>query len=253
MPRRLFLTLALLTALVGCGDSSDSSSQAGGAGGGKPPLVVSAATSLKSALTAYGETFGAADAKFSFAGSDELAAQIQQGVTPDVFASANTKLPDQLYAKELVDKPVVFASNRLVLAVPSDSKVTGLADLESGDAKLVIGSASVPVGSYTREVLAKLPGAESKAILAHVRSNEPDVGGIVGKLTQGAADAGFVYVTDVKATGVPDELQPRVAYGVAVVKGAKHPALAKAFIDGLLGGAGRDALRKAGFEPPAGQ
>ena len=126
--------------------------------------------------------------------------------------------------------------------------------------KIAIGSASVPIGSYTRQVLSKLPGEESEQILANVRSNEPDVGGIVGKLTQGAADAGFVYVTDVKATGgqlkaidLPDDLQPRVAYGVAVVKGAKHPAQAKAFIDGLLGGAGRDQLRKAGFEPPPGQ
>jgi molybdate transport system substrate-binding protein len=254
------VTLALLIGLVGCGGDSSDSSSSGGSGGSKPPLVVSAATSLKTAFTAYGETFAKADAKFSFAGSDELAAQIQQGVTPDVFASANTKLPDQLYAKKLVDKPVVFASNRLVLAVPSDSKVTGLSSLESGDVKIVIGSASVPIGSYTRQVLSKLPGEESKQILANVRSNEPDVGGIVGKLTQGAADAGFVYVTDVKATGgrlkaidLPDDLQPQVAYGVAVVKGAKHPAQAKAFIDGLLGGAGRDQLRKAGFEPPPGQ
>ena len=41
---------------------------------------------------------------------------------PDVFASANTKLPDALYRKGLVEKPVVFAANRLVLAVPKDSK-----------------------------------------------------------------------------------------------------------------------------------
>ena len=58
----------------------------------------------------------------------------------------------------------------------------------------------MPIGSYTRETLAKLPPAQEKAILANVRSNEPDVKGIVGKLTQGAADAGFVYVTDVNAT-----------------------------------------------------
>ena len=66
--------------------------------------------------------------------------------------------------------------------------------------KIAIGSESVPIGSYTREALAKLPPAQEKAILANVRSNEPDVKGIVGKLTQGAVDAGFVYITDVNAT-----------------------------------------------------
>ncbi len=97
------------------------------------------------------------------------------------------------------------------------------------------------------------------AILANVRSNEPDVGGVVGKVAQGAVDAGFVYVTDVQAAGgelkaieLPAELKPQVAYGVAVVKGAKHPEQAKAFVDGLLRGAGREALDRAGFLPPPG-
>ena len=221
---------------------------------------MSAAASLKTAFTAYGERFAAADARFSFAGSDELAAQIQQGVEPDVFASANTKLPDQLHAKGLVERPVVFASNRLVLAVPKDSKLTSLGDLVTGDATIAIGAASVPIGAYTREVLDRLPGSQADRILAQVRSNEPDVSGIVGKLTQGAADAGFVYVTDVQATGgelkaidLPSALQPRVAYGVAVVKGAKHPEQARQFIDGLLGGAGRAGAAQGGLRAAAGQ
>ena len=92
-----------------------------------------------------------------------------------------------------------------------------------------------------------------------MRSEEPDVAGITGKLTQGAVDAGFLYVSDVRATDgklkaieLPDDLQPAVAYGVAVVKGAKHPEQAKAFIAGLLDGAGAQALSDAGFEPPPG-
>ena len=101
------------------------------------------------------------------------------------------------------------------------------------------------------------PPKESKAILANVRTEEPDVGGITGKLTQGAVDAGFLYASDVRATDdklkaieLPDTLQPTVAYGVAVVKGAKQPKQAKAFIAGLLDGAGAQALEDAGFLPP---
>jgi molybdate transport system substrate-binding protein len=246
--RRIALVLCLLV-VAGCG-SDDATMTA------KPVLTVSAAASLKTALTDYGKAFG--DVQASFAGSDELAAQIRQGVKPDVFASANTKLPDELYEEGLVEKPVVFASNELVLAVPaSGAKVTSLDDLGEPGVTIAMGSESVPVGSYTRKVLDGLPTAEKAAILKHVRSNEPDVAGVVGKIAQGAVDAGFVYVTDVKAAGgklralgLPETLQPRVAYGVAVVKGAEHARDARRFVDGLLNGAGKQALARAGFLPP---
>lgn len=256
--RRLLGTLLCTALLMSAGCGSDDGGDSGSAGASKTALTVSAAASLKKAFTAYGKQFPDASARFSFAASDELAAQIQQGVKPDVYASANTKLPDQLFAKGLVDKPSVFAGNRLVLAAPAEtSKITSLAEVQKSGVTLAIGSAGVPIGSYTRSVLEQLPADQSKAILANVRSEEPDVAGIVGKLTQGAVDAGFVYITDVQGTGgklkaieLPDSLQPSVAYGVAVVKVAKHPEQAKAFIDGLLSGAGQQALKDAGFEPP---
>jgi molybdate transport system substrate-binding protein len=246
--RRIAALIALVV-LAGCGGTSESPE--------KPQLLVSAAASLKTALGDY--RFEGATVRASFAGSDELAAQIRQGVKPDVFASANTKLPDELYAEGLVEKPVVFAANELVLAVPADGSVRGLEDLTKRGVTIALGSRSVPVGAYTRKVLDGLPAEQREAILANVRSEEPDVAGVVGKVAQGAVDAGFVYVTDVAATGgelraidLPADLKPQVAYGVAVVKGAKHPAQAKAYIDGLVRGAGREALDRAGFLPPPG-
>jgi molybdate transport system substrate-binding protein len=251
----LGLLAALVLAVVaGCGGDDS--------GGEKPPqLTVSAAASLKQAFTAYGKGFEPATTRFSFAGSDELAAQIEQGARPDVFAAANTKLPDQLHEKGLVGKPVVFAGNRLVLAVPAESsKVQSLDDLEQDDVTLAIGQKDVPVGSYTRTVLDELPARERRAILANVRTEEPDVAGITGKLTQGAVDAGFLYISDVRGTDgklkaieLSKDLQPDVAYGAAVVKGTKRPEEAKAFIDGLLTGEGAQALKDGGFEPPPGK
>jgi len=254
--------VTVVFALSGCGGSSSSSSSntsgSSGSGGDRPRLTVSAAASLRAAFTAYAAQFPQATVRYSFAGSDVLAAQIEQGIKPDVFASANTKLPDMLYAKGLVSKPVTFAANKLVIAVPASStKVKSPSDLERPGVTVAIGSATVPIGSYTRKVLGKLPASESKKILANVRSEEPDVSGIVGKLTQGAVDAGFTYVTDVKATkgalraiALPTSLQPVVAYGVAIVKGDPHPAQAHAFIAGLLSGSGRADLNSAGFLPP---
>ncbi|CAN5175694.1 molybdate ABC transporter substrate-binding protein [soil metagenome] len=249
----LALGAALLTTTLvasGCGDEDS-------AAGDRGEVVVSAATSLKSAFTSYGEQFTAAEAQFSFAGSDELAAQIRSGARPDVFAAANTKLPDALFEEGLVERPQVFASNRLVLAVSAKStKVKTLDDLTTKGITIVIGAESVPIGAYTRKVLGGLAAAARAGILANVRSNEPDVGGIAAKLTQGAGDAGFLYATDVVATSgrlkaieLPVDLQPDVAYGIAVVKGAEHRSEAQAFVAGLLDGAGADALDSAGFKP----
>jgi molybdate transport system substrate-binding protein len=250
--RRALGALGVMVALAGCGGSSS------GGGGEEPSITVSAAASLKAAFTTYAQRFSAATVRYSFAGSDILAAQIQQGLKPDVFASANTKLPDALYAKGLVSKPVTFAANKLVIAVAASStKIRSVNDLEKPGVTLAIGSATVPIGAYTRKVLARLPASEHRAILGNVRSDEPDASGIVGKLTQGAVDAGFTYVTDVKATKgalkailLPATLQPVVAYGVAIVKGDANPAPAQAFISGLLRGSGRTDLIQAGFLPP---
>lgn len=238
--------LAALT-LAGCG----------GGGGGAPELKVSAAASLKSAFTAYAAGFRAAQVRLSFGGSDVLAAQIRQGARPDVYAAANAKLPEALFAQGLVERPVPFAGNRLVLAVPAGSGARSLRDLERRGRRLAIGSATVPIGSYTAQVLARLDPAERALVLANVRSREPDVTGIVGKLTQGAVDGGFVYITDVRATKgalraieLPAALQPHVVYEAAVVRGSAHAAQARAFIDGLLRGRGAADLRAAGFEPP---
>jgi molybdate transport system substrate-binding protein len=238
-----FLIAMLLVA--GCGGA--------GGGGGDGKLTVSAASSLKDALPKFEP-----DASYSFAGSDQLAAQIRGGAKPDAFAAANTKLPDQLYAAGLVEKPVVFAGNRLVVAVPTNSaKVKSLADLAKPGVTIAAGAPSVPIGSYTREVIARMPPARAQRVLANIRSNEPDVAGVVGKLSQGAVDAGFVYATDVQAAGgrllaiqLPASLQPRVAYAAAVVKGSERNDRAEKFVEGLAGPDGRAALMEAGFDPP---
>jgi molybdate transport system substrate-binding protein len=242
----LLLAAALgVVALGACGSSSSTR------------LEVSAAASLRAAFGEYAKTLKKIQPRYSFAGSDALAAQIEQGVKPDVFGSANTELPDMLYAKWLVEKPVVFAANKLVIAVPTGSKMTGIESLAKKGVTISVGSATVPVGAYTAKVLARLPAAEQRALTANIHDREPDVTGIVGKLAEGAIDAGFLYATDVKAAGdalkaieLPASLQPQVAYAIAVVKGSSHSGQGRTFISGLLSGQGSQDLLKAGFLPP---
>jgi molybdate transport system substrate-binding protein len=249
--------IACMAIVAGCGDDDSDDQGAGGESAAPTRLVVSAAASMTEALERCAPQFGDAenaDVRLSFAGSDELAAQIRQGAPVDVYAAANTKLPDELNADGLLGKPVDFATNTFVLAVPMDSGITSIDDLTAKGVKIAIGSEEVPIGSYTRETLAKLPPAREKAILANVRSNEPDVKGIVGKLTQGAVDGGFIYISDVNATNgelkaieLPADLEPEVTYGAAVVTKAKQPQLAQKFVDGLTQGDCATALEEAGF------
>jgi molybdate transport system substrate-binding protein len=247
-----WLVLAALLVVVGCGEDEGTGTTPLDEG---PELVVSAAVSLTEPLTACSRDFQGAEVLLSFGGSDELAAQIRQGVTPDVYAAANTRLPEELASEGLLETPVQFATNELVLALPGDEReIERVEDLAEPGVRLVIGAESAPVGAYTRQVLEKLPPRLEAGILANVRSEEPDVRGVVGKLTQGAADAGFVYLTDITEglTGVelPPELQPSVAYGAGVVSGSGRAGLAQRYLDGLVDGPCADALREQGFGPP---
>lgn len=252
--RTALLAAILAAAIAACGSSSNDGADAGG------DLVVSAASSLADAFPVYARSL-AGTVRFQFAGSDELAAQIRQGVKPDVLAAASPRFPEQLHAEGLVGRPVAFATNQLVLAVPMRSdRVYGLADLAEPGTTIAIGSATVPIGAYTREVLSRLGARRAAAILANVRSEEPDVKGIVGKLAQGAVDAGFVYQSDVQAAGgrlrgisLPARLRPQVVYEAAVVTGAPHPARARAFVVDLLGADAQVALRAAAFGAPPGR
>jgi molybdate transport system substrate-binding protein len=194
--------------------------------------------------------------KFQFAGSDQLAFQITQGAHADVFAAASPKYPQQLYAQGLCSKPAAFATNTVVLIVPraNPARIDSVYDLQRDGIKLVIGAQGVPIGDYTRKLLANL-GLSS--VLKNVVSQEDDVKYVVAKVALGEADAGFVYRTDVKPVGnkvfriaIPAAGQPTVQYQLCIPTTRQHPQLAAAFVREVLSKHGRAALRRAGFGLP---
>jgi molybdate transport system substrate-binding protein len=191
--------------------------------------------------------------RYSFAGSDTLAAQIRLGAPADVFASANTTIPALLFAQGLVSKPVVFTRNKLVLVVPSSNPagITSLYDLQKPGIKLVVAASTVPVGSYTRTVLKQM-GLTS--VLQNVVSQETDVRSVLSKVALGEADAGFVYSTDaqtvpgqVKVLNVPAWAQPKVSYAMAIVSSSQNKTAAQQFVNEVLSKAGQKKLLAAGF------
>ena len=194
--------------------------------------------------------------RYQFAGSDQLAFQITQGAPADVFAAASPKYPEQLWSQGLCSKPMVFATNTVVLIVPraNPARINSVSDLERDGIKLVIGAKGVPIGDYTRKLLANL-GLQSA--LKNVVSEEDDVKLVVTKVALGEADAGFVYLTDVKPVGnkvfriaIPASAQPTVQYELCIPTTTKHPKLAAAFVREVLSRHGRATLRTAGFGLP---
>lgn len=241
----LALAAALALGLAACGGDDG----AGGEGGTSP--TVYAAASLT-------EIFPAIDpgATYSFAGSDELATQIREGAPADVYAAASSKYPQELFEEGIVEEPVTFASNRLVLIVPKDNPagIEEVADVAAPGVRLVIAAEGVPAGDYTRTVFEDLGLA---AALDNVVSNEDDVKGVVGKIALGEGDAGFVYATDAAVAGddvtvieLPEGSQPPIEYQLAVVTASEDKDGARAFVDLVLGDAGREQLEAAGFVVP---
>jgi molybdate transport system substrate-binding protein len=233
--RPALAALAAVALLAGCGGSGE-----------EGEAMVFAASSLSEVARAVDP-----DASVVLGGSNDLAAQIRDGADADVFLSAGAAPIEEL--GELLEEPVAFASNELVIVVPANnpSGATELVDLSRSGIKLVLGAEGVPVGDYARETLA---AAGLEEALAQVVSLEEDVKGVLGKVSLGEADAGIVYATDAEAAGddvrsfpVPERYQPDIRYYAALVEPAS--ATARAYLDRLLGPEGEDALRAAGFLP----
>jgi molybdate transport system substrate-binding protein len=259
--RRFTVVAVLPIALVaGCSSSSESSSgqrPAAGAPSLSGGLNVFAAASLTGALTSAKTTLESThpglNLTVNLAASNTLAAQIEQGAPADVFASADQKNMAALVNAGLVDTPVTFAKNKLEIAVAPGNPhhITRLQDLAGPGLIVVLEAPGVPAGDYTHQVEQRL------GITITPKSLAPDVKTAVTDVASGEADATVVFVTDVPAAGskvtavtIPDDLQPAIAYPIAVVKASRNPAAAQAFVRSAVSGQVHQALLAHGFSAP---
>lgn len=254
-----FAAAVLMTTMAACGSSD---SKAGDKATATAPtnvvLTVYAAASLKGTFTTVGMDFEAENkgvtVQFNFAGSSDLVAQIQQGAPADVFASADTKNMDKASGDNLVTgTPANFATNTLEIATPpgNPAKIATLADLAKSSVKVVLCAVEVPCGSAAKSV------EDASGVDILPVSEEQSVTDVLGKVESGEADAGLVYVTDVKSAGdkvkgitFPESAKAVNHYPIAALTGSKHADLAKAFAAFVTGAKGQAILAAAGFAKP---
>lgn len=235
-------------------------------------LNVFAAASLTEAFGEIGAAFDAANpgvtTVFNFAGSNQLATQINEGAPADVFASANNTQMTVVVDAGGIDAgtPQTFVHNRLVVVIPADSTIalTSINDLATPGLKLVLAAPEVPVGQYSLDFLDKAASDPAlgepfkEAVLANLVSQEENVRAVLAKVVLGEADAGIVYSSDVySAEGdviqieIPDALNTIANYPIAAVAESEHADLAQAFVDAVLSPEGQTILAKYGFIPAA--
>ncbi len=231
-------------------------------------LTVLAAASLSKPFDDLGAEFEKQNPgikyKGSYAGTQELLAQMESGAKADVFASASEEHMSAAVVKKLVREPKAFATNSLCIAVsPHAANVTSLKDLAKPGVKVVVAVEKSPIGKYTRKVLDKIAADKGfgpdvvKGIKANVKSEETDVKLVLSRVSLGEADAGFVYKSDAVSAGdkvrlieIPGELNVTASYPLAVCATAPNPDPAAKFVELVLSQQGQDILRKYGFQPP---
>lgn len=263
MRRSLVLLWLACLGTVGCDAESDATR-----------LAVFAASSLTDVFRALEADFEAAhsdiDLTLTFSGSQVLRLQVEQGASADVFASANEDHMRALVEAGEAAEPLVFATTDLVVIVPHDNPagVERFEDVSSAS-RIVIGTDRVPIGVYTRSVLANASGAIdpdgsgpaagdsdfATAVFDRVVSMEHNVRLVRAKVELGEADAGIVYRSDAVASdrvllvSIPDSLNVRARFPIAITTRTKHPIAARRFLDYLSSPEAARVLMRHGFRP----
>lgn len=253
-------TSALVTVLVlaagsAVGAMQTDSSTHGSASPGSATVDVYAAASLTDVFTQLAQAYESAHPgiaiRLTFAGSSDLAAQINEGAPADVFASANEQ--QMTAAGEHIDgDAMLFASNTLTIAVPEGNPggVTGFASLTDPDLAVVVCAPEVPCGAATA-ALESLLGVSLSPV-----SELSNVTDVLGSVASGEADAGLVYVTDlaradgVEGIAISGADAAVTSYPIAVMNTGDARDAARGFVDYVVGSQGRATLASAGFATP---
>lgn len=201
----------------------------------------------------------------SYAGTQILETQLEQGQATDLFISADLAHIKKIQREGLVTSYVPISRMHEVIIVPKSNPagIRSLEDLGTRPVRLVIGVPSVPIGAYTRQVLQKADkqyGAGfSTRVMSRVVSNETNVKQVLQKVVLGDAQAGIVYRTDVNRSfrgmlmivPIPTRDEVEATNYAAVPRAAPHGALAKKLLVYLRSSKGQAVFVQDHYDPLA--
>ncbi len=221
-------------------------------------FTIFAAASLKTALDAVAadwEKSTGDTVTISYAGSGQLAKQIQQGAPADLFISAAESWMDEVEKSGHIDAASRrdLLGNTLVLVNHGAAKPQDLATLPEalGEGKLAMGLLeSVPAGQYGKQALGSL-GLWDK-VESHVAQAD-NVRAALTLVATGEAPFGIVYGSDAiseKGVGVaatfPADSHDPIIYPAALVAGSTSTQVG-AFLGSLQQEPAKSVLEGQGF------
>ena len=268
----LLLTLAMLFTLAACGSPAAPSK------GEKEEIIVFAAASMTETLNQVKDVYEKENnvtITYNFDSSGTLKTQIQEGADCDLFISAGQKQMNQLDLssdKEINKEGLDFVAgdtrlnlleNKVVLVVP-EGNPKGIesfddlaARLAEGSILMAMGNSDVPVGQYTQKIL-NFYGLDEEALAkSGVITYGSNVKEVTTQVSEGSVDCGIVYCTDAFSAGLTvidgasKDMCGQVIYPAAVLKTAKNPDAAKAFLNYLTGSEAMAIFEAVGFSPVA--
>ena len=221
-------------------------------------LIVFAAASMTETMNQIAELYKAkapnVTLTYNFDSSGTLKTQIQEGAECDLFISAGQKQMNQL---DITADPEVntdkldfvlegtrinLLENRVTLCVPEGNpkdikSFDDLADkLKEGSVLMAMGNSDVPVGQYTKKILAFYGLDEEKLAKDGVITYGTNVKEVTTQVTEASVDCGVVYCTDAFSAGLTPvdyatkEMCGQVIYPAAVLNISGNQEAAKEFL-----------------------
>jgi molybdenum ABC transporter molybdate-binding protein len=226
-------------------------------------LVAANATDLfNDLIEEFEEEHPEVNIEATFAGTQIIRTQLEQGAKADLFLSADLEHIDAVKKQGLIDKFFPVSNNHVVIVVPKDDRVGihSLEDLATKKTKLVIGTDTVPIGKYTRQVFENAKAAYGddfpERVMANVVSLETNVKQVLQKVSLGEAQAGLVYPTDVtpdfltkvNIIEIPKEYNVVATNYISVANEAPNKELAEEFMQLMLSDKGQETFVKYKYD-----
>ena len=279
----LLLALAMAGSLAACGGSASGTAETVSSAGTaaeetsalEGEVIVFAAASMTETLTEIKSAFEATNPgvaiTYNFDSSGTLKTQIEEGADCDLFISAGQKQMNQLditadasvnpSGLDFVDVEtrMNLLENKVTLCVPEgnpkgiDSFDALAQALQSGDVLLAMGNSDVPVGQYTQKILACYALSEEELAKVGCITYGTNVKEVTTQVSEGSVDCGVIYCTDAFSAGLTivdyatPEMCGQIIYPAAVLKTARNPEAAKAFLDYLTGDEAMSVFESVGF------